>query len=72
MGNAHINLLMGNSQGRDMGLNCLTMEIVYWTTFNVSTLNGQWTSIGHPLIASTLNGQLDILYLGRKGDKKIQ
>ena len=36
MGNAHINLSMGNSQGRDMGLNCLTMEIV-------STLNG------HPL-----------------------
>ena len=57
---------------RDKGLYCLTMEIVYWTTFNVSTLNGQWTSIGHPLIASTLNGQLDILYLGRKGDKKIQ
>ena len=57
---------------RDKGLYCLTMEIVYWTTFNVSTLNGQWTSIVHPLIASTLNGQLDILYLGRKGDKKIQ
>ena len=43
---------------RDKGLYCLTMEIVYWTTFNVSTLNGQWTSfnrlnsqwtIGHPL-----------------------
>ena len=58
MGNAHINLSMGNSQGRDMGLNCFTMEIVYWTTFIVSTLNGQWTSfnrlnsqwtIGHPL-----------------------
>ena len=44
MGNAHINLSMGNSQGRDMGLNCFTMEIVYWTTFIVSTLNGQWTS----------------------------
>ena len=30
---------------RDKGLYCLAMEIVYWTTFIVSTLdNGQWTS----------------------------
>ena len=67
MGNAHKNLSMGNSQGTRVFIVSQWKLSIGQPLMCLLSMDN-----GHPLIASTLNGQLDILYLGRKGDKKIQ